>query len=312
MEADRVTTVRNHYGVFSFLANDEFIGQYLKAGRLWDEHLVQYTLPLLRHDDVVLDVGAHVGCFAIAMARQCRLVYALEAQRVLHELLVRNARQNGVANVVAVNVAIGDRTGYARLKSDLLDGTNRILAYDTSQPTNYGGVSIEGAAERTDLRMATIDSFGLAPSLIKIDVEGFEDYVVAGALATIENCKPVIVYERNFKREPSSEVADLEVALAAKYDRPWRIGEASDYVLYPLHPLSVSGDLTDHLGSQIVVVGRDVWMKNDGRVRGPFRLFTPGIDRVRIHMLDVSRLVDGVVTGRSIRWSNGAVWTTRG
>jgi FkbM family methyltransferase len=268
--------------------------------------------PLLRHDDLVLDVGAHVGCFAIAMARQCRLVYALEAQRVLHELLVRNARQSGVANVVALNVAIGARAGYARLKSDLLDGTNRILAYDTLQPTNYGGVAIETAVERTDLRMATIDSFGLAPFLIKIDVEGFEDFVVAGALATIENCKPVIVYERNFKHERSSEVANLEVALAAKYDRPWRIGEGSDYVLYPLHPLNVPGQLTDHLGSKIAVADRDVWISNNGRVRGPFRLFTPRIDHVRIHLPDIARVVDGVVTGRSIRWSNGTIWTTSG
>ena len=309
MDPYRISTVKNPYGVFSFLSNDEFIGAFLKAGRLWDEYVVRYARPLLRRDDVVLDVGAHVGCFAIAMATQCRTVYAFEAQHVLHELLLRNLSGNRVANVVAINVAIGDQAGYARLNRDLLDGTRRVLAYDTMEPTNYGGVAVEASAGQTDLRMATIDSLGLAPFMIKIDVEGFEDFVVAGALGTIEACKPVIVYERNFKHRTPNEAADLEVALAAKYDRPWRIGEGSDYVLYPLHPLGVPSELSDGLGSRIAVEDRNLWITNAGRLRGPFRLFTPRIGCLRVHLTDVGRIMDGAVAWRSIRWNDGTTWT---
>jgi hypothetical protein len=43
----------------------------------------------------------------------------------------------------------------------------------------------------------TIDSLGLeACNIIQLDVEGFEQYAIAGAVKTLEKFRPVIVAER--------------------------------------------------------------------------------------------------------------------
>ena len=48
--------------------------------------------------------------------------------------------------------------------------------------------------------MITIDSLQLeACDFIKIDVEGFEYFVIKGAIQTIQKYKPVIFYEENYK-----------------------------------------------------------------------------------------------------------------
>jgi hypothetical protein len=58
------------------------------------------------------------------------------------------------------------------------------------QPTDYSD------AKLTEIRTLTIDSFGLAPlDLIKIDVEGMELEVLAGAAQTIGRCRPIILVE---------------------------------------------------------------------------------------------------------------------
>jgi hypothetical protein len=59
---------------------------------------------------------------------------------------------------------------------------------------NEGATSVGAGGDRAELR--TIDSFGFKNvSLLKIDVESFEDYLLEGAQLTIARYKPVIIIE---------------------------------------------------------------------------------------------------------------------
>jgi FkbM family methyltransferase len=71
----------------------------------------------LRPNDVVVDLGAHIGAFAIAAAQAVPLghVYAVEPARASFALLTRNLAINNLTNASAYRCAVSARTGTATL-----------------------------------------------------------------------------------------------------------------------------------------------------------------------------------------------------
>lgn len=70
-----------------------------------------------RETDTILDVGAHIGVFAVLAARQVPrgVVHALEPGTENFELLQKNLDENQVDNAVAHRLALGSTTGTVRL-----------------------------------------------------------------------------------------------------------------------------------------------------------------------------------------------------
>lgn len=70
-----------------------------------------------RETDTILDVGAHIGVFAVLAARHVPkgVVHALEPGAENFVLLQRNLRENGVKNAVAHKLALSRSTGTIRL-----------------------------------------------------------------------------------------------------------------------------------------------------------------------------------------------------
>jgi FkbM family methyltransferase len=89
---------------------------------------------VLREGDVVIDVGARVGVWAIDHAKRFPLVtvYALEPDPTDYACLLENIALNQVRNVVPINRAIAGRSGPTTLYTDPLGGrwatTDRALA----------------------------------------------------------------------------------------------------------------------------------------------------------------------------------------
>ena len=74
----------------------------------------------LAADAVVLDVGAHIGTFALMAARKAPRgrVFAVEASRETFALLAENVAMNGLENVSTSHLALSDRVGTATLHHD--------------------------------------------------------------------------------------------------------------------------------------------------------------------------------------------------
>lgn len=176
----------------------------LKTGRSCDDHEIaslERILAALAADPVVVDIGANFGCFSLALSRIAGpngKVHAFEAQRIIFNMLCGSVALNAITNVHCYNVAIGDH-----------EGTVEIPQFDYARPLNFGSVEFGGTqreplhqARGTDPRraeyvqVATLDSFGFDRlDLLKIDTEGMELAVLAGAEKTIRRCKPVIFAE---------------------------------------------------------------------------------------------------------------------
>lgn len=147
----------------------DLIKDALRTGHRWDEAVLREAQGLIGPGDTVLDIGAHVGTIALPVAHLVGpqgAVFAFEPQRKLYRELVKNVELNGLDNVVALRYALGDTTA--------------IIEMDPPSEGNEGGTGVGHGGDTVELR--PLDSFGFSTvSLVKIDVEGFENQVLDGA-----------------------------------------------------------------------------------------------------------------------------------
>ncbi len=71
----------------------------------------------LKPEDIILDIGAHIGAYAVSVAselRRCK-VFALEPSKENFEYLERNVALNNLSNVIVSNLALYDFQGTASL-----------------------------------------------------------------------------------------------------------------------------------------------------------------------------------------------------
>ena len=147
----------------------------------------QFFRRVLRPGDVAVDVGANIGTLALC-ASSCvgprGRVYAIEAHPRTFGYLAGNIKLNCVANVRAIHAAAGETSGSTAFTDGMLDDQNRVVV--------AGPVRVP---------VRSLDE--LIPAvrpirLLKIDVEGYELFVLRGArrLLEITEC----VYFESWKR----------------------------------------------------------------------------------------------------------------
>ena len=135
-----------------------------------------FVLHFLRASDLFADVGANVGSYTILASGVvgCRTV-AFEPDPVTAAALERNIALNRIAERVETRIAaVGERDGLVRFSVGL-DTENHIV---TRADTPGRDVSIQTLDQ-------ALFSRGFIPTLIKIDVEGFESGVLRGARAIL-------------------------------------------------------------------------------------------------------------------------------
>jgi len=137
-----------------------------------------FLLHALRDEDLFVDVGANVGSYSILA---CSVVgargIAFEPVPSTYNRLVENMRLNHLdQKVKCVNKGVGVQQGSIAFTSDT-DTTNHALAAgeQCDKVVNVEVTSLDTALQ------------GESPTLIKIDVEGYETPVLEGAQETFKN-----------------------------------------------------------------------------------------------------------------------------
>ena len=130
-----------------------------------------FVTHFLRPEDLFADVGANVGAYTVLAGGVAGAkTVCFEPSPGTFRYLAQNVRLNSLNDkVTALNVALGSKEGTLRLTENL--GTENYIC---PEGTGSDGVEIKV----TTLDKVFADS---APALIKIDVEGFETEVFAGA-----------------------------------------------------------------------------------------------------------------------------------
>lgn len=205
---------------------------------------------LCRRDRISLDVGANKGIYAEAMRPASLAVHAFEPNPKMLRVLRRLAHPS----VVIHPIGLSDRTGTADL---LIPWYGKGFS---NQGASLSDAKAAGEHAKVTIDTRRIDDLALGPvGCIKIDVEGFEQSVIAGATQTLRRDRPTLLVEI----EEHHTGRRLEDDLAAIC--------AHGYRAYAL----VEGQLTD-----LARIDLDLWHRQ--RVGRPGYLFNfiflPGPD----------------------------------
>lgn len=177
----------------------EFSAESLLGRVLWTEGAfekaeVLAAFRLARTGSYSFDVGANVGLFSVAMSRAVGPighVVAIEPAAATVAALRSNLSRNGCTNVDVIEGAAAAAPGQIRL----------TLTDDPALHT-AGGQLIRGHSivQTSMVEAFTLDAIWLAAdkpqvSVIKIDVEGSEESVLAGSMQMLESSRPALIIE---------------------------------------------------------------------------------------------------------------------
>lgn len=160
--------------------------QYVLSGRVWEEETIEYLVSVAKPNTDIVHAGTFFGDFLPALSRHFRVVYAFEPVEVNFRCAEVTCLLNGLYNVVLSKHALGATCGEALMKTKDEDGIY------------YGGHSHIAPDGDECVLVRKLDRALPAKtdiSVIHLDVEYYEEYVLRGALATIIQHRPVLVVE---------------------------------------------------------------------------------------------------------------------
>jgi len=165
---------------------------------------------------LVVDVGANTGQTlqtVKALLPTARLVCIEPSALVLAALLRTAARY--AEDVEVASFAVGDSFGSATISTPVAAGiiftqfatmTEMDKSEVASMITEAGFPNVtpeDIAVRKSRCVVAPLDEIVDRCDVLKVDVEGFEDSVFAGARRLVQSCRPLLIIER-----PSSDLAD--------------------------------------------------------------------------------------------------------
>jgi FkbM family methyltransferase len=178
------------------------------------EHLEKLLIP----GGTFIDVGANTGIYTLKAGKYLSAnggtVIALEPFPDMLATLSHNVRANGLGNVRLRNLCAGERTHAAAL----------WMNFD--RPASFSIAKRDDGATSFSTLVVTLDELAEWEGLsrldyLKIDVEGVEAQVLAGARKTITRFRPIIQVEVNIHDVPV-ELPEYS-AFQAETDSPNRI-----------------------------------------------------------------------------------------
>lgn len=161
-------------------------GQYQSTNWLFAQTLVDTWTR-------AIDVGSNNACNAIHYAKRFASVECFEPTPLAQQLWSNTVRDNQVANVILHPVGVGEKSYVTEiLTHDRNGGHNHLAHYDKNAKANPS----RSSRVRVPVQVETLDSFKFADvGFVKVDVEGYEKFVLEGAQQLIAQCRPTIQLE---------------------------------------------------------------------------------------------------------------------
>lgn len=145
-----------------------------------------------------IDAGANEGLFSLALSKRFASVHAFE----INDALTANLAAFNPGNIHIVHTGLSSREGEATLFIPVSCGIP-LTGWGSLLPGNCPEAS--GHIEK-NVTLRPLDSFGLrSVAFMKIDVEGHELELLAGAQETLRRERPTVLIE--VKEQTEAEVA---------------------------------------------------------------------------------------------------------
>jgi FkbM family methyltransferase len=184
-----IIQVQYDWFLFNVLLNDGAVGKSVRNNECWEPHIVNYLKNNLDKTSTFVDVGSNFGWHTIIASKLANKVYSFEPQKVIYDIQKNTIKDNNIENIILYNNGVGNTNEKKSMGS---------ISYDY-EGINTGDLSIGFGGE--EIEVITLDSLNLDKvDIVKIDVQGYEKFVIEGCKETIKNYKPTFIIElENFQ-----------------------------------------------------------------------------------------------------------------
>ena len=182
--------------VFHVYDQPDYISDHLRRGAIWEPYMHRVFEHHIPEEATCIEGGGNLGSHSIKLGELCGHLHVFEPFPPSLRLLRQNIRANNLTHTVHVhNAGLSDQSGSVRI--------------GWSDAGNFGGTFLDenplGRKERsaapqqfegTSIRLVTVDSLRLPElSFMKLDIEGYEQKALLGAIETVRRHRPTIVFE---------------------------------------------------------------------------------------------------------------------
>jgi FkbM family methyltransferase len=168
------------------------------AGRVWEAETIGLMAAHCASGDIV-HAGAFFGDFlpalAAASAPAGRKIWAFEPNPESYRCAAVTLLLNQISNVELINAGLGEKTNSGYL---VTSERGQSLAGGAHIQQRAGNSERSSPVGTAPVRIVTID--GVVPenrsvSVIHLDVEGYEEQALTGAMETIQRNRPLLILE---------------------------------------------------------------------------------------------------------------------
>jgi FkbM family methyltransferase len=197
----------------------------------------------LRQGESFLDIGANVGYYTLKVASESAShglqikIISVEADPDNYKALCRNIECNRFSNIIPINKAVWNSTGYHELRQRIVSTSsgNRISTDDATLCFEQSGM--DDNCRVLQVETDTIDNMVQENKIqnigvLKIDVEGAEVKALQGAKETAKKTRKIVVevHSENNMKEVRSILSSYgfitrNVTVVRTYEYPFVIGE---------------------------------------------------------------------------------------
>lgn len=187
----------NQYGGYCVPKRSSYrpAAQSILAGEVWEPDTIEFMVKHASNGDII-HAGTYFGDFIPALSRACRIgakVWAFEPNPENYRCALITCAINNLVNVEIRNAGIGDKN--ASLPMRVFDDKGRALG-GTSRLLEVSGDAMPEQTIVVDIvRLDDVVPANRNVSILQLDVEGFEQQALSGALDIIRRCRPVLILE---------------------------------------------------------------------------------------------------------------------
>jgi FkbM family methyltransferase len=162
---------------------------------------------VLKPGGVFYDIGANIGFYAVIAGRivgEAGHVYAFEPFAESVAMIEKNAGLNQMSHITAVPAAATDTDGTVKL-GVTAESALHTIRDDINNPSEF--IEVKAVAVDTCVYQENFRK----PTVVMIDVEGAELYVLRGMKRTLQECRPALLIEVHWLGKEFTDYIEKEI-----------------------------------------------------------------------------------------------------
>lgn len=178
-------SVINYKGFNICVLKNDGIGKSASEGKIWENHIYKFLENNLDPEGSFIDIGSNYGLHAITASSFCKKVYSFEPQSLMFDLQKKSIELSDIKNINLYNLGLGNEPK-----------TMNMAPIDyLREGINIGDLSLGEGGEIVEVEKLDNLKIPEKISIIKIDVQGFEKFVIEGSEDKLLRDRPILIVE---------------------------------------------------------------------------------------------------------------------